>query len=94
MDDDLVLGIWGLIPPTLLSDVAYLWLYTTPHLQSHMFMFIRHSQRAVAEIVEHYPLIVGHCLTNNPKAIRWLKWLGAEFNEPLGDIVSFSIRKH
>ena len=90
-DDDDVLAVWGLIPPTILSDVAYLWLFTTSNLQDHIFMFIRHSQRAMADIIRSFPVVVGHCLNTNAKAIRWLKWLGAEFAEPHDGIISFRI---
>jgi len=90
-DDDQVLGVWGLIPPTLLSDVAYLWLFTTHYLDRHVFTFVRHSQRAVAQMVQEYPRIVGHCVCDNAKAIRWLKWLGAEFDQPHDGIIPFYI---
>src|ERR1700761_4208411 len=65
LDHDKVLGLWGLIPPTLLSDRAYLWLYTTKYLAGHEFLFIRHSQRAVQEMLEQFPLIVGNTLKEN-----------------------------
>jgi len=81
-EGDKVLCFLGLIPPTLLSDRAYLWLQTTEHLHSHLFIFIRYSQRLVAEMLEHYPVIVGHTEITNTKAIRWLRWLGATFGEP------------
>ena len=87
-----ILCMWGLIPPTMLSDRAYLWMRTTEHLKEHVFLFVRHSQRVLAEAHEHYPIIVGHCLVSNPKAIRWLKWLGAQFGEPIGEFLPFEIK--
>lgn len=93
LDGDLVLGLWGLIPPTILSDRAYLWLYTTAHLKGHEFMFIRHSQRAVEEMLECFPLIVGNTLPTNHQAIRWLKWLGAEFIPSGNPALYFEIKK-
>lgn len=87
-----VLAFWGLIPPTLLSDRAYLWLYTTEHMQGHQFMFIRWSQRAVEEMLHEYPLIVGHCAVGATKSIRWLRWLHAQFEEPQGQLIPFTIK--
>ena len=87
-----ILCFWGLIPPSLLSDRAYLWLYTTPHMQAHQFMFIRHSQRMVEEMLQEFPLIVGHCVVGADKSIRWLRWLGAVFSEPQGQLIPFEIR--
>jgi hypothetical protein len=85
-------GCCGLIPPTLLSDRAYLWLYTTQHLTEHQFMFIRYSQRVVEEALREFPLIVGHTRTTDRKAIRWLRWLGAVYSEPQGQVLPFEIR--
>ncbi len=93
LDDNRALGLWGLIPPTLLSDRAYLWLYTTKYLDDHKFMFIRHSQRAVQEMLEQFPLIVGNTLASNIKAIRWLRWLGAEFVPSDNPVLYFEIKR-
>lgn len=84
--------IWGLIPPTLLSDRAYLWLYTTEAIGEHVFLFIRHSQIAVEAMLLEYPIIVGHAAVGNDRAIRWLKWLGAVFDPPEGRLIPFTIR--
>lgn len=91
-EDEKVLGFWGLIPPTLLSDRAYLWLMTTPHMREHVFVFVRYSQRVVQEMLAEYPLIVGHCTAGQDKSFRWLRWLGAQFGEPIGQLVPFEIK--
>lgn len=86
-DDGKIIAVWGLIPPTLMSEVAYLWLFTTKHLAGHVFIFVRHSQRAVEEMLTEYPTIVGHTAIDNRKAQQWLRWLGAEFGEPVHNTV-------
>ncbi len=91
-DGPFVLCSWGLIPPTILSDRAYLWLWTTEHLHEHVFMFIRYSQREIGRMLEHFPIIVGHAKVDTPKSIRWLRWLGATFGQPEGQLVPFEIR--
>lgn len=95
-EDNKVLCYLGLIPPTLLSDRAYLWLNVTEHMHEHVFLFVRYSQRVVAEMLESYPTICGHTEIANYKAIRWLKWLGAQFGEPVNDLaLPFEIKaKH
>lgn len=91
--DHKILALWGLIPPTLLSDTAYLWLFTTPRLSEHVFLFVRHSQRVIQTMLAEYPHIVGHAKVGNHKAIQWLRWLGAEFGEPINnDFLPFTIR--
>jgi hypothetical protein len=92
MDDGAVVATWGLIPPTFLSDRAYLWLYTTDHLTSHVFQLIRHSQRAVQQMLEEYPTLIGHGRVGSTKSLRWLRWLGAVFEEPQGEFLPFTIK--
>jgi hypothetical protein len=87
-----VLGFWGLIPPTLLSDRAYLWLSTTRHMPEHVFIFVRYSQRVIEEMLQLYPLIVGHCAVGQAKSKRWLRWLGAEFGPVDGALIPFEIK--
>lgn len=93
MFDEELACAWGLIPPTLLSDTAYLWLYTSPALHGHEFLFVRHSQRALEEVQKVHPVIVGVTQIGADKTIRWLKWLGAEFGDHEGTKLPFTIRK-
>ena len=86
--------LWGLIPPTLLSNQAYLWLYTTDVIKEHQFILVRHSQRVMEEILEQYPSVCGTVIAGNSKSIRWLKWLGAKFGEPDGMNVPFRITRN
>lgn len=83
---------WGLVPPTFLSNQAYLWMWS-PEPMKHQLVFIRQSQIQVRRMLEHYESVVGHCKINARSAQRWLKWLGAEFGEPSGDTIPFTIRR-
>ncbi len=85
--------IWGLIPPCLLSEKAYLWLWHNEVAEQHTFLLVRYSQRMVEEILKEFSTIVGHCETSNHRAQRWLKWLGAEFSFPEGKLIPFTIRR-
>ena len=84
--------VYGLVPPTLLSEQAYLWLHTTEALVGHEVLFVRRSQIAVQEMLEVHPVIVGHAEIGNPRGIRWIKWLGGVFGDPDGRLIPFSIR--
>lgn len=90
--DSILVCAWGLIAPTILSERAYLWLYTTEALVGHEFLFVRHSQRMVEEMLKQFPIIVGHTKANSP-GIRWLRWLGATFDGPVNGLIPFAIRK-
>ena len=85
---------WGLIPPSYLSDRAYLWLFSTDAVEEYKFIFVRNSQRAVQEMLEEWPIITGFCEIGNDRSIRWLRWLGAVFFEPINaKFLPFEIRK-
>ena len=86
--DGEIAAMWGLIPPTLLSSSAYLWLLTTEIAAEHKFLLVRHSQRWIEDALKVYPTIVGD--VGNPAAKRWLAWLGAEFSE---DGLKFKIER-
>ncbi len=93
--DGKLVCFWGLIPPSLMSEQAHLWLYTAEDVKDHEFLFIRYSQRAIEDALEEFPHITGFTRVGNDKAIRWLKWLGAEFGEPgfEGKVIPFKIVK-
>lgn len=93
MEGEDVLGFCGLIPPSLISDTAYLWLQTTDKLREHVFTFVRNSQMVVRDMLEIYPTIVGDCRIEDERAQVWLKWLGAVFGEPTATHIPFEIRK-
>jgi hypothetical protein len=91
--DGEIVAVWGLIPPTLLSDVAYLWLFNTKHMRGHILTFIRQSWRVVDLMLREFPTIVGHCKLENLHGQKWLRWLGAEFGDPInGTVYPFTIR--
>lgn len=91
--DEKVACLWGLIPPTLISNRAYLWLLTTELVNEHQFLFIRHSQRMVEVMLREYDLITGHVKAGEDRSIRWLRWLGAVFGDPQGQLIPFGIVK-
>lgn len=91
--DGVVACLWGLIPPSLMSDQAYLWLYHNELVEEHKFAFIRHSQVQMQRMLQLYPIIIGDCLVSNATGRKWLMWLGAEFAYPNGGLAPFQIRK-
>lgn len=84
---------WGLIPPTLLSNQAYLWMHSTPAIRDHQFLLVRHSQRIIEQVLDRYERIIGDCRVEAYDSIRWLKWLGADFVESEGTYLSFTIKR-
>lgn len=79
--DEKLICCWGLIPPTLLSNQAYLWMHSTPAIRDHQFILVRHSQKIIEQMLDRYEQIIGDCRIGADDSIRWLKWLGAEFTD-------------
>jgi hypothetical protein len=79
--DEEVACVWGLIPPSILGDKAYLWLITTDLVDEHPFCFVRHSQLVIKDLLKEYPIIYGHVIPDNARGMRWLQWLGARITK-------------
>jgi len=86
-----VFALMGLIPPTLVSDRAYIWFWQTPHFAESKLACLRASRRCVADALLRYPILVGHCATAATHSHRWMRWLGATLGEPDGPILPFRI---
>lgn len=85
--------VWGLVPPSMMSNTAYLWLYASRLVEENKFLFVRHSQRWIEYVLEQYDHLVGFCDPDNKQAIRWIQWLGGEFKPVADGRKDFVIRK-
>ena len=93
MHDDKVACVYGLAPPTAISNRVYLWLLTTELVEKHKFLFVRHSQLVIEDALKRYDMIVGHVAVGNTAARKWLRWLGAEIGAPERGFSKFEIRR-
>ena len=82
-------AVWGVIPPSFLSDEAYLWLWNLP--VKHPILLARYSRKVIAVLHERWPTLHGHCHLGS-SSFRWLLWLGAEFSQPQASLVPFELR--
>jgi hypothetical protein len=90
--DDEIGCMFGLMTGSVLGDFAYLWLLTTPLVDEYPFVFVRRSQIEVRKMLETYPIIRGHVLEDNRRAIRWLKWLGVKLKGCENHMIQFELR--
>ena len=67
----------GLVPPTLLSDAAYIWMLVTPEGEAHPFLMGKYGTKVVRTAQEKYRIIFGDCFSES--SAKWLKYMGAEF---------------
>jgi hypothetical protein len=64
-----------------------------PMAERHKFVIARTSQIFIQDLLDDWPLVVGHCIAGDDRAVRWMKWLGAVFGTPDGKKLPFSIRR-
>lgn len=93
MVDGEVACVWGLVPPSLLSESAHLWLWSNDLCDKHPFLLVRHSQMAMKHMLQQYPEIVGYCDVRQKRSRQWLTWLGATVGPPRGFLAPFVIRR-
>jgi hypothetical protein len=95
--DSKIACAWGVALPTIMSNRAYLWLWTTDLVKEHPFVFIRRAQVVIKDLLKEYEVVMGVVDATNPGAsssVRWLKLLGARFNQPTSKgLIPFQIRK-
>src|SRR5215475_5872175 len=94
MVDGVAACVWGVTLPSLLSDRAYLWLWTNDEIvKGHPFVFIRRAQIIIKQLLEEYEAVVGVCELEKNDGVRWLKLLGAKFMEPENGLLPFIIKR-
>lgn len=89
--DGEMVACWGVIPPSFLSEEAYIWMWNMP--LKHPLIVARHSREVISTLLDLWPVLKGHCEAANPQSQRWLSWLGADFVANQGDLVRFEIRR-
>lgn len=91
VSDGQMLGITGIAPDTLLAREAFIWNYTNPFNRRISAGAIRTTKMVVEHFLTRYDLLVGYCELSNAKSQRWVKWLGADFGQPNGQLIPFTI---
>lgn len=88
-----IVCMYGLMVESLMSGQGYLWLYTTDALAGNEFVFIRQSQIGIEKMLAECSEIHGHTKISERQSMRWLKFLGAKFDEPEQGLAHFVIRR-
>lgn len=89
--DGKIACLWGVIPATVLTTRGYLWLLVTDQVEEHTFLFVRHSQLVVEDMLKKYSALYGYTKVGEWRSKRWLEWLGARFQPREGDVIPFEI---
>lgn len=74
--------VFGVNRAAMISDMGIPWMVGTVDLDRHARYFIKHCRAIVDGWMLEYRMLENHIDARNTKAIRWLKWMGFEFDDP------------
>lgn len=78
--DDVPVCMFGVAPANALGGIGAPWMLSANGLTKARRPFIEACRPVIAEMLRDYPRLCNVVDVRNTVAIRWLKWLGFEFN--------------
>lgn len=91
--DDKVMAIFGAGQ----ANEPFIWMLGTNQVDRYSRDFLKHSRKWVGALASSYGSVTNWIHVDNLVCIKWLKWCGAEFSEPVsikGELFSkFKITK-
>ncbi len=76
--------MFGVTPMDILGGIGSPWLLGTNEVGKHAKTFMRLNREYVPKMLELFPDLVNWVDARHAVAIRWLKWLGFQFDpEPV-----------
>ena len=61
----------------------FIWMLGTNQVELYAKDFLKHCRKWVWSLASHYGSVSNWIHTDNLVCIKWLKWCGAEFGEPI-----------
>ncbi len=93
-DGELV-AVYGVLAPTLMAESGNPWLAATPTVDRPDVRreFIRYTEREMTWLSEGFQHLWNLVSHENQVAIRWLKWIGFQFDDDLIDVRGHPFRR-
>ena len=63
------------------TNIGSAWLLGTRRLPNIKKFFLKHSAEKVEDLLQGFDYLTNFVMRSNKLSIRWLEWLGAEFND-------------
>ena len=76
------IGMFGIVPQTLLGNSAIIWLLASAELEKVQKVFLKRSRYFISQMTETYSLLENWVDVENIQSIKWLSWCGATIEEP------------
>lgn len=75
--------MFGVGDISVLAGVGAPWLLGTDEVERHYVAFARQSVNLRDQLLARYPVLRNVVDERNRVSIRWLRWLGCSFSEPI-----------
>lgn len=76
------------------TNIGSAWLLGTRKLPRIKKFFLKHSAEKVEDLLDGFDYLTNFVMRTNKLSIRWLEWLGAEFNDcHLENYLSFILER-
>ena len=75
--------MFGVGDINVLAGVGAPWLLATDVVELHRVAFLRASVGWRDQLLRRYPIMRNVVDARNRSSIRWLRWLGSSFSEPI-----------
>jgi len=75
-------AMFGVVPESFLGSRGSIWLLGTNDLAKIQRKLIRHSRSVIKYLLQHYQHLDNYVDVKNTLSIKWLRWCGAEIEEP------------
>ena len=69
------------VAPIKGTNIGSAWLLGTRRLPNIKKFFLKHSAEKVEDLLDGFDYLTNFVMRSNKLSIRWLEWLGAEFND-------------
>ena len=79
--DGNVMAIFG--AGTYVEEEPYVWMLGSSEVDTYAKDFLRHCRKWVWSVTEMYGQVTNYIHAENFVCLKWLKWCGATFSEPL-----------
>ena len=63
------------------TNIGSAWLLGTRRLPTIKKFFLKHSAERMEGLLEGFDYLTNYVMRSNKLSIKWLEWLGAEFND-------------
>lgn len=69
------------VAPIKGTNIGSAWLLGTRRLPSIKKFFLKHSKERMEGLLDGFDYLTNFVMKSNKLSIKWLEWLGAEFND-------------